>query len=725
MRKSLGRFRPRHPVLGATGSRVALPLAKWYFRRKQIHRSTSHFAAERRKELVAKLAHGETAYLAGISIGGFHNSGVALIEVSPDAGLRIICNNEEERFAGRKHANNYPSASLEALTDIMRRLGISPERIVAWLGTYDYPLLVATGIRTMLEEFPASMSLMFQDPSPTFDGDQFREGICASVRLGQLFGLGGAVPIVGMAHHDNHAWFSYLVSPFARDPQPVMIAVIDGSGDFASISLYLGEKGTVRQIRTNGSVFDSLGMFYSIISSTQGGWTALSSEGRYMGAAAYGDMNRSTNRFYPQLRNIFGLRPDGNVYLNRALANWPRNLLRKPYTPELIGILGSPIAPEDMWNPDAVLRVEDIRHQPNTQERLDKAAATQMVFEEVLIHIVDRFIRTTGSDQLVLTGGAALNAVANMRLLEHFDAGYYDRFFKRSTQLHLWVPPVPGDAGVTIGAAYAFAAAAGAGFGPPLEHAFYCGRSSSISAIVAALNDAADIAWMGIGDASLRPGLEAIADFMAFITARNGIIAIFQGPAETGPRALGHRSIVANPCNPRTRELLNERVKHREAIRPLAPMATLAAAKDLFELSEGASDDGYNAYNYMVLTVRAKSHARVQVPAVIHADGTARLQIVREHTDAVTYAYLKALGRRIGVEVAMNTSFNVAGPIAQSPVQAIETLRRANGMDGVFMFSAEGPAVVLWTKEPRTGAGVRIEKWLTDWRLETGAGVEA
>ena len=231
-----------------------------------------------------------------------------------------------------------------------------------------------------------------------------------------------------------------------------------GSGDLASISLSLSVRtGTIREIRGSGSIFDSLGIFYSVISSTQGGWTALSSEGRYMGAAAYGDMNRSTNRFYPQLRNIFGLRPDGNVYLNRALANWPRNLLRKPYTPELIGILGSPIAPEDMWNPDAVLRVEDIRHQPNTQERLDKAAATQMVFEEVLIHIVDRFIRTTGSDQLVLTGGAALNAVANMRLLEHFDAGYYDRFLRRSTQLHLWVPPVPGDAGVTIGAAYAFA----------------------------------------------------------------------------------------------------------------------------------------------------------------------------------------------------------------------------------------------------------------------------
>ena len=88
MRKSLGRFRPRHPLLGAAGSRVALPFAEWYFRRKQIHRSTSHFAAERRQELVARLARGETAYLAGISIGGFHNSGVALIEVRPEAGLQ-------------------------------------------------------------------------------------------------------------------------------------------------------------------------------------------------------------------------------------------------------------------------------------------------------------------------------------------------------------------------------------------------------------------------------------------------------------------------------------------------------------------------------------------------------------------------------------------------------------------------------------------------------------
>src|SRR5262249_15868334 len=113
------------------------------------------------------------------------------------------------------------------------------------------------------------------------------------------------------------------------------------------------------------------------------------------------------------------------------------------------------------------------------------------------------------------------------------------------------------------------------------------------------------------------------------------------------------------------------------------------------------------------------------VPAVIHADGTARLQIVREHTDAVAYAYLKALGRRIGGEVAVNTSFNVAGPIAQSPGQAIGTLRPPNRLDGGFMFFLEGPAVLTWIKEPKTGAGGRIRKWLADWQLETGAGAEA
>jgi carbamoyltransferase len=203
------------------------------------------------------------------------------------------------------------------------------------------------------------------------------------------------------------------------------------------------------------------------------------------------------------------------------------------------------------------------------------------------------------------------------------------------------------------------------------------------------------------------------------MTAQDGIVALYQGAAETGPRALGHRSIFANPRNPDTRELLNARVKYREAIRPLAPMVTREAALKFFELSDGAADADYNAYNYMVLTAQAKPQARERIPAVIHADGTGRLQIVREETDPLTHAYLKALGHRNGEEVAVNTSFNVAGPIAQTPEQAIETLRRSKGMDAVVLIAAEGQAYAMW----RPGQGDRFTRWLAAWK--EGAAVSA
>ncbi len=483
----LARFAPLHPRLAALGFRAVLPMAERWFRARNIHRPGSAFAAGRAQELRARLARGETAYLAGIALGGFHNSGVALVEVTPDGGPRLICNNEEERFSGEKHTNRFPRRSLDALGEIMRDRGVDPEAIVAWLATYDFPLLFAAGTRSLLEEFPASLDAVFQDHSPAYDGARLREGCRAPALLAAHFGLDEPVPVICVRHHDNHAWFSYMVSPFATGSEPAMIVVVDGSGDDASTSLYLGENGVVRLLRGNDSLFDSLGLFYGMISSTQGGWTQLSSEGRYMGAAAYGEMDRAKNPFYKRLSRIFDKGPDGDLRLNRSLANWPRGLFRTPYTQALIELLGPPIPRAKMWNPDAVLRVEDVQHAPNTRERLDKAAATQLVFEDALIHVVDGFIRASGSDRLVLSGGAALNALASMRLLEHFDEDYFARTLGRRTRLHLWVPPTPNDSGVTAGAAYAFAAAAGAGPGPKLEHAFYCGRAPRRSEIRAAL----------------------------------------------------------------------------------------------------------------------------------------------------------------------------------------------------------------------------------------------
>ena len=132
-------------------------------------------------------------------------------------------------------------------------------------------------------------------------------------------------------------------------------------------------------------------------------------------------------------------------------------------------------------------------------------------------------------------------------------------------------------------------------------------------------------------------------------------------------------------------------------------------------LEPGASDADYNAYNYMVLTAPSKPGAREKIPAVIHADGTGRIQIVRAEDDPLTYAYLKALGRHIGVEISVNTSFNVAGPIAQSPHQAIDTLRRSKGLDAVLLVADDGTVTAAWHGGERDSG--RFTGWLSEWKL--------
>jgi carbamoyltransferase len=707
------RIGPRHPGLGAAGFRAARWLAAKTMGAAGFHQLGSAFAQARIAAIGEKLRRGETVYLAGLAPPGTHNSGVALVEVTLADGPRLILNNEEERFSGNKHTTEYPKASIDAMVATLHSMGRDVADIAAWLTTWDYPTLAGTLARSVLEELPPSAKLIRTTEAAGFDGRRLDQMTRTPKILGRQLGLSERVPLVCLPHHDNHAWFSFAASPFPDNDEPVAIAVLDGTGDLGSVSLYVAENGGMRRLYCNDSMFDSLGAFYSVISSTQGGWTWLSSEGRYMGAAAWGDMNRASNRYYARLREVLDFGSGGEVRINRALANWYCDPFDHPYKPGLIEILGEPLKPDQLWNPDAVLRVEDIAHRPDTADRLDKAAATQLVFEDAMIHVVDHLLRITGANRLVLTGGVALNAVGNMRLLEHFDEAWFAQAQQRRAKLHLWVPPTPGDPGVTIGAAWLFAHLVGAPRGAPMTHAFYCGGAPSSPDIATSLQ-VDDIASTAIGNISTPEGRDAVADLMAFIVAQNGIVALYQGPAETGPRALGHRSIFANPCDPEARERLNERVKYREAIRPLAPMATLEAAQEYFELLPGASDADYNAYNYMVLTARSKPQARDRIPAVIHADGTGRIQIVREQDDPLTYAYLKALGRHIGVEMSVNTSFNVAGPIAQTPQQAIDTLRRSKGLDAVLLVASDGAVTAAWHGDERDSG--RFTGWLAEWR---------
>jgi carbamoyltransferase len=147
-------------------------------------------------------------------------------------------------------------------------------------------------------------------------------------------------------------------------------------------------------------------------------------------------------------------------------------------------------------------------------------------------------------------------------------------------------------------------------------------------------------------------------------------------------------------------------------------MATPDAARRWFELSDGAADDDYNAYNYMVLTAPAAPHSHEVIPAVIHRDGTCRLQIVRPESDPFTYAYLKAMGRRVGVEVSVNTSLNVGSPIVQTPEQALQALKRSKGLAGLLLIGDDGEAFLAWhdVEQPPKDAGRRLRGWLDAFR---------
>jgi carbamoyltransferase len=187
------------------------------------------------------------------------------------------------------------------------------------------------------------------------------------------------------------------------------------------------------------------------------------------------------------------------------------------------------------------------------------------------------------------------------------------------------------------------------------------------------------------------------------------VLGLAQGPAEAGPRALGHRSILADPTRADALATLNARVKRREAVRPLAPMCTRAAARTLFDLLPGASAADDAAYDHMVLCARARPGTRAQIPAVVHVDGTARVQIVRPEHDPLCHAILCALGRRVGVEVCINTSLNVGEPIAHTAEDVVRTLFRAKALHGVVLVDEHGQATLV--TRPDTAAGAEIMAW--------------
>ena len=219
---------PRHPKLAAAGFRAARWLAAKTMGAAGFHQLGSDFADARIAAIRAKLARGDTVYLAGLGAPGTHNSGVALVEVTQARGPRLIVNNEEERFSGNKHTTEYPRASIDAMVGALRGIGRDVGGIDAWLTSWDYPTLAGTLARSVLEEIPQSLKLLRTTEAAGFESRRLEQMTRTPKLLARQLGLSERVPLICLPHHDNHAWFSYAASPFAmtagRLPSPCSTA---------------------------------------------------------------------------------------------------------------------------------------------------------------------------------------------------------------------------------------------------------------------------------------------------------------------------------------------------------------------------------------------------------------------------------------------------------------------------------------------------------------------
>lgn len=714
------------------------------FEKEGFYESDSPEAQGAVKRVSEKVSRHEPVLIVGTNVS-CHNTGVALIEIGEGTGqATVVASMEEERFDGIRFSENFPINSLRELEKVLQSKGKTLKDIDAWVNGWNYPKAAARGASEIAIGFPSSCGLLNQENIPEANFGHIKSAIDAPKKISEL--VGKKVEMVGMDHHKAHA-AAYFLSPFYNSESdqnelPVMVLVTDGFGDNSSISRFTARGSALELVDENHSMLNSLGVMYAAVSASLGGFPPLSSEGRIMGAAGFARYrSRDTNSYYKKLveANMIIYKPDGQIEINRELLNVHKSGMASPYSNKLKEILGEPIPKKDFWNPDLILHAEDYNHLESSQrlsqaDRLDKAAALQMVLEDAMAYTVgDMIKKSKGGNKLVLSGGVALNCQASLYLARNFSRDYYLKNFGEDKTLEIWTPPTPSDTGVAMGAALEFARRAGVGKFTPLKDAFIGGLGPTEEEIRNAVNHPGSEDLIKIKDqfhlvefGNINTNMEGIADQLAYLVESGQIIGLFQGPGEAGPRALGHRTILANPKDPELRNKINERVKKREKIRPVAPIMTLEAAQKYMDLPEAFSPGNFNTLNYMVMAVPANELAKKEIPAVVHNDGTSRVQVVRKETDPFTYAYLQKLGERIGAEVSINTSLNVGGPIVQTPEQALNALRKSGGMGGIMMIADSGEAfmVVLDTeKKSRSGAvenfGQKTLQLLRDYGKES------
>ncbi len=412
---------------------------------------------------------------------------------------------------------------------------------------------------------------------------------------------------------------AHAASAYLAGPhRTASVLVVDGRGERASHLAGRAVDGRLKVLAIQ-HLPHSLGALYEGLTAHLG-FRRSSDEYKVMALASYGEP-----AFLPALRRL--VRPTGDGGFAVRPFEWTS------FTP--------PRRPGEDWRP----------------EHADLAASVQRRLEEVLLDLARWLHRRTGDRALVMAGGVALNCVANSRLAER---GPFDR---------VWVQPAAGDAGTALGAALWTAAAEGEPVRPMTTAAL--GREWSADELAGRLR-AAGVPY----ERSADP-----AETAAALLAGGAVVAWFQGRSEYGPRALGHRSLLADPRPPDTVHRLN-RIKGREAFRPVAPMVVLERAAEIF--------DGPLPSPYMLFVHRVRPRWRRRIPAVVHVDGTARVQTVARDEEPLLHRLLEAFERRTGVPVLVNTSLNTEGrPMVDDPRDALECFG-ASPIDALVL----GPFVV-------------------------------
>jgi carbamoyltransferase len=563
--------------------------------------------------------------ILGIS-AHYHDSAAALvIDGMPVAAV------QEERLSRHKNDSAFPLAAIEWCLD---QAGLEPAALDAVV-FYERPMLKFERILTSaLRAFPHSWRSFPKAMKNSLGDKIWVRGIITS-HLG--------VPrrkILFTEHHQSHAAAAFLTAPTER----AAILTVDGVGEWTTLSVGQGTRqrggATTIDLRREIRFPHSLGMLYSAFTSYLG-FTVNEGEYKVMGLASYGRPTQidRVNRLIRRMADgAFTLDLDYFDFHTTAERSYSRRFV------ELFGPARNPWEPIDFDTAEG-------------QRFADCAASVQRVLEDILVEIARGLRQETGLPDLCLGGGVALNGVANARMLT--ESGF-ERIF---------VPPSPGDAGCALGAALY---ADRIHFGNPdravPDHPYWGPEADGAALARLAREDRQPVEELG--DAEM---IERVADDLA----AGRIVGWMDGALEFGPRALGHRSILAAPHDVAMRDRLNRDIKHREEFRPFAPVVPVEAAERYFELPPGGARLG----RFMSGVFPVRPEWRERLAAITHIDGTARVQTLERAMAPRLYALLEAYGRRSGLPVLLNTSFNLAGePIVSRAVEGYTIFRRS-GID--------------------------------------------